>query len=75
MTSTLLRLTDILSKEFNISSHLVTEDKNFLSDFNLDSIDMANMSLAIEEEFKIDFPLTHFQSIQNIKQLVEYLNA
>lgn len=36
---------------------------------------MANMSLAIEEEFKIDFPLIHFQSIQNIKQLVEYLNA
>lgn len=46
-----------------------------LTEQEVDSLDMANIFLLIEEKFEIKVPDKDFGSLQSIDNIVEYLNT
>lgn len=45
-----------------------------ISDQGVDSLDMANIFLLLEEEFDIKIPDEDLALVQSIDQIVEYIN-
>lgn len=46
-----------------------------ISDQGVDSLDMANIFLLLEEEFDVKIPDEDLALVQSIDQIVEYINA
>ncbi|MBI5037557.1 MAG: acyl carrier protein [Candidatus Kerfeldbacteria bacterium] len=51
----------------------VTETSNFSADLELDSLDLVEMVMAIEEEFGIEIPEEDAQKLHTFGQMTDYL--
>ena len=47
------RLVDLLSEQFSVDKETITEDTSF-EDLGADSVDIVELSMALEEEFGIE---------------------
>lgn len=60
---------DVLGDVNNMSSDIP------ISDQGVDSLDMANIFLLLEEEFDVKIPDEDLFLVQSIEQIVEYINS
>jgi acyl carrier protein len=48
------RLLQVIADEFGVSGEKIRNESHFMYDLGLDSLDLAQLQLAMEEEFKIE---------------------
>ena len=48
------QLKALLAEQFGVSANTITMDTTFEEDLGADSLDLVDMSMALEEEFGID---------------------
>ena len=60
----------LIAEQFNVDADSITMDTSFEDDLNADSVDIVDLSMALEEEFDID-ELT--ASIKSVGDLVRFL--
>lgn len=53
----------------------VTPDTKFTEDLGLDSLDIVEVVMAIEDEFAIEIPDQEADKIVSIKDAVEYISS
>lgn len=70
----LLRLKKIISEHLAVEQEEVTEESTWFQ-LGADSLDRLEMSLAIEEAFKVDIPHTVGETLNSVGQTVEHLSA
>lgn len=71
---TLEKLTDLLENFFEYKKiKNITLDSNITDDFHMDSLDMYEMLIQIEDEFKINIPTEMFEKIDTVADLVEII--
>ncbi len=63
----------ILSDKMGIQKSEITSDASFTKDLGIDSLDYAEFILLIEQNFNIKIPYQEAESIQTVKQAVEYI--
>ena len=66
---------EIIKKIKNINIEEDKEDYRLLEDFNMDSIEVMEMVIAIENELEIEFSLTeldleNFMTVKNVEEVV-----
>ncbi|SMN18719.1 similar to Saccharomyces cerevisiae YKL192C ACP1 Mitochondrial matrix acyl carrier protein, involved in biosynthesis of octanoate, which is a precursor to lipoic acid [Maudiozyma saulgeensis] len=68
------RMIDLL-KAFNKSGNVeeITETASFQKDLGLDSLDLVEFIVAVEEEFSIEIPDKIADDLKTINQTVEYI--
>ena len=44
----------LIAEQFNVDTDTITMDTSFEDDLNADSVDIVDLSMALEEEFGID---------------------
>ena len=44
----------LIAEQFNVDADSITMDTSFEDDLNADSVDIVDLSMAMEEEFEID---------------------
>ena len=44
----------LIAEQFNVDADSITMDTSFEDDLNADSVDIVDLSMALEEEFDID---------------------
>ncbi len=44
----------LIAEQFNVDADTITMDTSFEDDLNADSVDIVDLSMALEEEFGID---------------------
>ena len=61
----------LIAEQFNVDADSITMDTSFEDDLNADSVDIVDLSMALEEEFDID-ELTEEEaaSIKSVGDLV-----
>ena len=70
----LVRLRKILSTHSNVDPSTVDMGKHLKHDLGFDSLDLAEMVYAIEEEFGITVSDDSTDTIQSVEDTVEYIH-
>ena len=68
------KIAALLAEQFGVEQDTITMDTSFEDDLNADSVDIVDLSMALEEEFDID-ELTEEEaaSIKSVGDLVRFL--
>ena len=63
----------IMMEQLNIEEDDITEDTSFKDDLGLDSRDLFELAMAIEEEFGVEIPQEDLEGIVTVGDAVEYI--
>ena len=68
------KLSALIAEQFNVDADTITMDTSFSDDLNADSVDIVDLSMALEEEFGIDeLGEEETSSISTVGDLVRFL--
>lgn len=63
----------IVSEATKVDAANIKPETNFVDDLNLDSLDMVEMMMKMEEEFGIEIPEDKTEDLKTINDVVTYL--
>ncbi len=70
------KLTALIAEQFNVEADSITMDTSFSDDLNADSVDIVDLSMALEEEFGIEeLEEEDVSSISTVGDLVRFLQS
>ena len=70
------KLAQLISEQFNVDADSITMETSFADDLNADSVDIVDLSMALEEEFNIDeLGEEEAASISTVGDLVRFLQS
>ena len=67
------KVKEIIADKLAVKISEVTDDANFITDLNADSLDTVELIMAVEKEFGIIFPDEDTQRIATVKDLINYV--
>ena len=68
------KLKELIAEQFNVDEETITMETSFTDDLNADSVDIVDLSMALEEEFDIDeLSEEEASSISTVGDLVRFL--
>jgi len=70
------KLAALIAEQFNVDADTITMETSFADDLNADSVDIVDLSMALEEEFGIEeLGEEEASSISTVGDLVRFLQA
>lgn len=63
----------IVSEATKVDAANIKLETNFVDDLNLDSLDMVEMMMKMEEEFGVEIPEDKTEDLKTINDVVSYL--
>ena len=70
-----LRVKAIITKLLGVKEQDVSADKSFTDDLGADSLDVVELMLEMESEFRLDIPEDEAEKIRTVGDAVSYINA
>lgn len=70
----LSRVLEVVKNFEKVDASKVTNDSHFVNDLGLDSLDVVEVVMALEQEFILDIPDHDAEKIQSITDAVEYIS-
>ena len=68
------KLKELIADQFNVDVDSIDMDTSFADDLNADSVDVVDLSMALEEEFDIELlDEDEMSSIATVGDLVRFL--
>ncbi len=68
------KVCELISEQFNVDADSIAMDTSFTDDLNADSVDIVDLSMALEEAFDIDeMAEEDAAAIATVGDLVHYL--
>lgn len=73
------RVRDVVVRQLKVSPDEVTPEANFVEDLRADSLDIVDLTIAIEEEFASEAALEirdeDAEKIKTVQDILDFLNA
>ena len=73
------RVKNISGQQLNVNEEQLTPEASFMGDLSADSLDLVELIMAFEEEFKDEIngeiPEADSQKLQTVGQVIEYITA
>jgi acyl carrier protein len=68
------KLCEIIAEQFSVDANTITMDTSFEEDLGADSLDIVELSMALEEEFDVEeMEEDELSAITTVGDLVRYL--
>lgn len=67
------KLVEIMMDQLSIQSQDITMETSFKDDLALDSLDLYDLVMALEDEFNIEIPTDRQGEIENVEDLIRIL--
>lgn len=67
------KLRTIIAEQLSVSAEKVTLNAEFVSELGADSLDLVELSMAMEEAFDTEIPDADAEKITNLKKAIEYM--
>ncbi len=67
------KLVEIMQQLFAIQQQDVSMETYFKNDLAIDSLDLYDLDMALEEEFNIDIPDDKMEGIETVEDLIRLL--
>lgn len=68
------KIKETLIKHSGVDSDKITLEARFVEDLNVDSLDLVDLIVMLEEEYDLEFDEDAAESIRTIGDVVEYIN-
>jgi acyl carrier protein len=65
----------IVSDATKVDAGNIKAETNFIDDLNLDSLDMVEMMMKMEEEFGVEIPEDKTEDLKTISDVTNFLKA
>lgn len=69
------QIKNFLSTQLNIDENKITMEATFVEDLNIDSLDLVELILALEEEYNIEVDEEDAEKLSTIGDVVNYINS
>ncbi len=69
------KIIDLVSSATKIDASKIQTGTNFIDDLNLDSLDMVELMMKMEDEFGIEIPETDTEKLKTVEDVISYLKA
>ena len=73
MESLEARVKKIIVEQLSVEEDAVKSEAKFVDDLGGDSLDIVELVMALEEEFKIEIPDEDAEKISNVQSAVDYI--
>ena len=65
----------LLAEQFDEEEDSITIDTSLTEDLGADSLDLADVLMAIEDEFEVEIPDEDIENIKTVGDIVDYIEA
>lgn len=69
------KLASIISEFANVDVSEITKETKFVDDLNVDSLDLVQIIMAIEEEYDIEINNEQAENIVTVNDAIESINS
>ena len=69
------KMKEIIAEQLGVEEDEITLDTSFKEDLGADSLDLFELTMALEEEYDIEIPAEELEEIETVNDEVEYLKA
>jgi acyl carrier protein len=67
------KIKELIVEEIGVEEDQVTLEASFKDDLEVDSLDLFEMVMTLEEEFDVEIPSEDLEQINTVGDLVKYL--
>ena len=67
------KLAAVIREQLNLEDVEITEKSNFKDDLGVDSLDLFELVMSLEEEFGVEIPSEDLEKIATVGDVVNYL--
>lgn len=67
------KILQIIAKSLDISANYLTPEVVFVDDLGVDSLELMELAVELEDSLKIEIPTEDMENIQTVGDLLEYL--
>lgn len=67
------KMKEIIAEQLGVEEDEITLETSFKGDLGADSLDLFELTMALEEEYDIEIPAEELEDIQTVNDVVEYL--
>ena len=67
------KIRDLIVEEVGVDADQVTMDASFKNDLNIDSLDLFEMVMTLEEEFDVEIPSEDLENIDTVGDPTNYI--
>ena len=65
----------LISDATKVDLTKITKDTSFVDDLNLDSLDIVELMMKMEDEFGVEIPEEDAEALKKVSDIVTYLEA
>ena len=67
------RIIEIAEETLNLDGSMITEDTSLKDDLGVDSLDLFELVMALEEEYGLEIPTEDLEKLTTVGSLIDYL--
>ena len=67
------KMQKLLGAQFDVSEDKITMQTDIAKDLGADSLDVIDILMSVEDEFKIEVPDEDAENVKTVEQMVEYV--
>ena len=67
------KLVEILNEQLNLEGKDIKPESSFKEDLEVDSLDLFELVMAIEDEFGVEIPSEDLEKLTTIQSVMDYL--
>lgn len=67
------KLQEIIADQLDVEAGSIKPETSFKGDLEVDSLDLFELIMAIEEEYEVEIPSEDLESIATVQDIMDYL--
>ena len=67
------KIREMIAENLNIDMNTITEDASFKEDLGVDSLDLFELVMALEEEFGVEIPTEDLETLTTVGAVAKYV--
>ena len=67
------KVREIICEQFDVDEESVTLDTDIREDLDADSLDMVDLVMSFEDEFKIEVPDSAMETVKTVGDIVKFI--
>ena len=67
------KMKEIIAEQLGVEEDEITLDTSFMEDLGADSLDLFELTMALEEEYDTEIPAEELADIETVGDVIEYL--
>ncbi len=69
------KIKEIIAEQLGVEEDEIALETSFKEDLGADSLDLFELTMALEEEYDIEIPAEELGEIEKVNDVVEYLKS